>query len=88
MEPHKAGMGVIWLVQRGRCRPFFHGGSMPDVYPVKPVLPPFVVEAMDRLRSLYTPDDHIEIGGWLVFRLWEDDDEFEVVATLIVARSR
>jgi hypothetical protein len=33
------------------------------------------------------PDDHIEFGGWLIQRVYEDDSgEFEVVVSLVVAR--
>jgi hypothetical protein len=51
-------------------------------------LPVEVQSAVDRLVNPETPYDNVEIGGWYVTRVWEDPDsaDFEVIATLIVAR--
>ena len=51
------------------------------------VLPMEVIQAIHRLRLPETTYDHIEFGGWLIQRVYEDDSgEFEVVVSLVVAR--
>jgi hypothetical protein len=51
------------------------------------ILPDAVLHAIQRLRLPETPYDHIEFGGWLVQRVYEDESgEFEVVVSLVVAR--
>lgn len=49
-------------------------------------LPEAVEKQAEALRDPATPYDHVEHGGWLVTRLWESDDEFEVVAALVVTK--
>jgi hypothetical protein len=52
-----------------------------------PTLPYEVVQAMHRLQLPETTYDHIEFGGWIIQRLYEDESgEFEVVASLVCAR--
>lgn len=53
----------------------------------KTILPVEVIDAVERLRDPKMPYDHIEFGGWLIQRIYEDDSgEFEVVVSLVVSR--
>ncbi len=52
-----------------------------------PILPMEVVQAIHRLREPETTYDHLEIGGWIIQRMYEDDSgEFEVVVSVVVKR--
>lgn len=49
-------------------------------------LPEDVEQRVQLLCDPATPYHHIEHAGWLVVRLWESDDEFEVVAAPVMRR--
>ena len=44
-----------------------------------------VVQAIHRLREPETTYDHLEIGGWIIQRIYEDDS-VEVVVSVVVKR--
>ena len=50
-------------------------------------LPEDVEKSIEVLLDPSTPFDHIEHGGWLITRLWESEEEYDVVVALIVDRS-
>jgi hypothetical protein len=50
-------------------------------------LPEEVEKSIAVLRDPTSPFDYIEHAGWLVARLWETEDEYFIVASVIVARS-
>jgi hypothetical protein len=49
-------------------------------------LPEDVEKHVEALRDPATPYDHVEHAGWLVMRLWESEDEYDVIAALVVGR--
>jgi len=48
-------------------------------------LPEDIEKYVEALRDPATPYDHVEHAGWLIVRLWDEDD-YDVVAALVVGR--
>lgn len=52
-------------------------------------LPQEVIQAIHRLRDPATPYDHLEFGGWIIQRIFEEPDRsggFDVVVSVVVSR--